>query len=375
MTKTSKTILWIIIAIVIVGGIWYGVSRKPAEEGVIKIGVLADLTGDYASLIKGIPKGAELAVEDLRKEGVRIDLIIEDQKSCNAAETVTIMHKFVDIDKVDLIIGGSCSNTTLAAAPIANSAKTIMISPMSSAPSVSQAGEYIFRTYISDILRAKEAAQLVYRLGKRKMAIITEVSNQATVEISSGVREEFIRLSGQIVGEEKATKTDVDFRTVLTKIKSTNPDVLLISCGPNQIGFVAKQAKELNFNVQFIVPLETAEDPQVIEIGKDAVEGLIYIMPGNPPETAKYKEFMEKYSAKYGEKELLPYLTESYDAVMLGVRAILASNGTKEDIKNKLYEVSKKYEGVSGNVTFDENGDVTKPVFLKTIKNGQFILY
>jgi len=152
ITKTTKIIIGVIIAIIIIGGIWYGVSRKPTpkEEEMIKIGVLADLSGDYVSLLRGVPRGVELAKEDLEKEtGRKIQLIIEDQKSCDSKETVTIMNKFVSIDKVDAVIGGTCSNTTLAAAPIANQNKIIMISPASSAPTISQAGEYVFRTYIS----------------------------------------------------------------------------------------------------------------------------------------------------------------------------------------------------------------------------------
>jgi len=373
----KKTIFWVVIAIIVIGGIWYGVNKQPKEQGVIKIGVLADLSGDYVSLFRGVPRGVEFAVEDLRKEiGREIKLIIEDQKSCDAKETATIMNKFIGVDKVDLVIGGTCSNTTLVAAPIAEQTKTIMISPASSAPSVSNSGEYIFRTYISDLLRAKEAAKLAYELGKRRMAIFTDLSNDAQIELAKGGREKFTELGGMIVAEEEITKGDTDFRTQLAKIKNSNPDCLYLSItAPNQIALVAKQAKELGLNVQLIVPHETVEDPNVLQIAGKTIEGLIYVMPGNPPDTQKYQELKRRYKEKYSEEEMPSYTTESYDAVTLAVKAILASNGTKEDIKNKLFEVSKSYNGVSGNVTFDENGDVTKSVMFKTIKNGQFVPY
>ena len=381
MSKTTKIIIWVVIALVVIGGVWYGASRKPSQttptvKKPIKIGVLADLSGDYASFLRGVPRGAELAVDDLKKEVKRpIKLIIEDQKSCDVKETVTIMHKFVDIDKVDVIIGGTCSNTTLAAAPIANQSKTIMISPASSAPSISKAGPYVFRTYISDTLRAKEAAKLAYRLGERRMAIITDISNDATVELSKGAKEEFSALGGTVTTETEVQKGDTDFRSILTKIKKTNPDALYISVtSPNQIALIAKQARELGLNIQLIHPAEVVEDPNVVKIAGNAVEGLIYVMPGNPPETPQYIRFREEYKKKYVE-DVPSYAAEAYDAVMLGVKAVLASNGTKEDVRNQLFEVSKYYQGVSGNVTFDKNGDVVKPVIFKTIKNGKFVPY
>jgi branched-chain amino acid transport system substrate-binding protein len=379
MNKTTKTILWVVVAIIVVAWIWYGVNKKPqapVSKEPIKIGVLADLSGDLASLLRGAHRGSELAVEDLKNQIDReIKLIIEDQKSCDPKETVTIMNKFVGVDKVDVIIGGTCSNTTLAAAPIANQSKTIMISPASSAPSITKAGEYVFRTYISDALRAKEIARLAYELNKRKMAILTDINNDATIEGTKNSKEKFTESGGVVVIEEEIKKTDTDFRTQLTKIKNAKPDVLLLSISsPNQIALVLKQAKEIGLDVLFVSPFETIEDPNVIKVAGEAAEGVIYVMPGNPPETQEYKRLQEMYKQKYGE-DIPSFVAESYDAVMLGVKAVLASNGTKEDIKNKLFDVSKTYTGVSGNVTFDENGDVVKDVMFKTIKNGQFVPY
>ena len=373
MSKTTKIIIGIVVVVIIV--VLIVVFYKPVPKGTIKIGVLADFSGNYVTAFRGIPRGVELAVEEIESENnICVELIMEDIKSCDAKETVNAMNKLIRINNVDVIIGGTCSNTTLAAAPIAEQTKTIMISPSSSAPTVSEAGEYVFRTYISDVLRAKEIARLAYDLGKRKMAIITDISNDATVEGSRGAKTTFTELGGEITIEEEITKENTDFRTQLARIKNTKPDVVCISItGPNQIGLIAKQARELGLGVQFVTPFETVEDVTVINIARDTIEGLIYVMPGNPPETPKYQELKRRYKEKYGEDEMPSYVTEAYDAIMLGVKAVLASNGTKENIKDKLYEVSKIYQGVSGDVAFDKNGDVTKPVMFKTIKNGQFV--
>jgi len=378
----NSNIVWTIIAIIIIVFLIYAVATRDSEpqgpevKEAIKIGVLADLSGDYANFFRGHQRAIEFAVEDIEKEiDKKIKLIVEDQKSCDAKETVTIMNKFVSVDKVDFIIGGSCSSTTLAAAPIANQNKTIMISAISSAPSVSQAGEYVFRTYISDLLRAKKAGELAFELGFGKMATLTEITNDYSVELLEGATQAFVEKGGEVIISENITKEDLDFRTQLTKIKAESPDVLLISISsPNQIGLVAKQARELDLDIQIIHPGETPENQEVLDAGGETANGLIYIMPGNPSASVVYQALAQRHEEKYGEPHS-QYFTEAYDALMLGVKAVLASDGTKEDVKNKLHEVSKTYKGVSGNTEFDINGDVTKPILVKQIKDGQFVEY
>lgn len=378
---TPKLALIAIIAILLLLGLsltgctGFTIQERDTRD-TIKIGLLGDLTGDYADFLKGITRGTQLAVDDLEAQGFDVKLIIGDQQSCDKKHTVSLMQKFVNIDDVDFIIGGSCSSTTLAAAPIAELSKTVMISPSSSAPSISGVGDYVFRTYITDNERSVAIARIAFQLGKRKIAIINDGSNDAFMESAKGLREEFIKLGGQIVIEEIMAGGEQDFRTALMKIKDKNPDALITNLGPRDLGLMAKQAKELNMDVDFFTPIESAEETSVIELaGKEAVEGLIYAMPGNPPETPALQTLQEKYKQRYGEDSLPSYTTEAYDAVMLGIKALKASDGSKEDIKNKLYEVSKQYTGVSGNVVFDSNGDVHKDILLKQIKNGEHVVY
>jgi branched-chain amino acid transport system substrate-binding protein len=141
-----------------------------------------------------------------------------------------------------------------------------------------------------------------------------------------------------------------------------------------KIGMIAKQLKKQKINIQLIHPYETAEDEKILEIGDNSVNGLIYVLPGNPPKTGEYTQLIQKYKSEYDEENMPSYTAESYDAVMLDVNAINEIDGTKEDIKNKLYKVSKEYTGVSGNVTFNKKGDVLKGVLFKQIKDGEVVV-
>lgn len=340
-------------------------------QKAIKIGVLADLSGDYAKDLRGIHRGVELAAADVNFTA-NIQLIIEDQKSCNAKETVTIMQKFVSVDRVNFIVGGTCSSTTLAAAPIANQARTVMISPSSSAPSITTAGEYVFRTYISDGLRGEQAGELACQLGKKRMALLTETTNPAPVELSAKTKQTFARC-GTIVTEE-ALSTENDFRTQLTKIKEASPDVLIFSIGTgSKLAQALLQAQQLGISTQVISPLESAEYPELFQLAGTSAEGLIYIKPGTPPQTEAVQSLQKKYKQKYNE-EVPDYVAEAYDAAMLGIQAVLSSK-TAEQMPEKLTQISKSYNGVSGNVTFDENGDVHKPSQIMQVRNKAYVPY
>jgi len=135
MNKTSKIIIGAIIAIVAVGGIWYGVSKKqtPAEKPPVKIGVIGHFSGKYADY--GIPmkKAVELAVEELNQKGgidnQKIELVVEDDNS-DSNNAATAMNKLVSIDNLNYLISAQGSGVTSAITPIAQNNKRILMFPL-----------------------------------------------------------------------------------------------------------------------------------------------------------------------------------------------------------------------------------------------------
>jgi len=93
-------------------------------------------------------QGASLAVDELNsKEGIkgrRINLIVEDDQ-CDPKIAVSAIEKLINVDKVAVIIGPSCSSSVLAAAPIAEKTRTISMTTIASSPKITYAGDYIFR--------------------------------------------------------------------------------------------------------------------------------------------------------------------------------------------------------------------------------------
>jgi branched-chain amino acid transport system substrate-binding protein len=156
----------------------------------IKIGWLGPLTGDVSSVGTADKQAGEIAVKEINDaggiNGRPLEVVYEDG-FCDSKTASNAGNKLINIDKVVAIIGGFCSGETLAVAPTAEQNKVVMISPASTAPSISTAGDYIFRDVPSDSYQGKHAANFVYNtLGKRKAAVL-----YASVDYTQGLADVF----------------------------------------------------------------------------------------------------------------------------------------------------------------------------------------
>jgi branched-chain amino acid transport system substrate-binding protein len=116
------------------------------------------------------------------------------------------------------------------------------------------------------------------------------------------------------------------------------------------------------------------EDREILEKAGNAAEGVIYVYYGgfnSQGGSEEVKKFMEAFRKKYN-REPGYYSALGYDAMNIVLQAIKNSGLKSDDIRNALYQI-KDFPGVTGNTTFDSNGDVRKPVILKTVKNGEFV--
>ena len=140
-----------------------------------------------------------------------LELIVEDSQ-CSAKEAVTAYRKLTDVDGVKVILGTSCSGAMLGVAPLAEADGVILFSGLASSPDIANAGDYIFRTQISDVEVGVATGNLMWADGVRRLATITEATDYA-----EGVRRttvaQFTKLGGQVVSQETYASDVTDFRT------------------------------------------------------------------------------------------------------------------------------------------------------------------
>lgn len=344
------------------------------KSDTIKIGAILPLTGDGARYGQSAKNGIELALSLINEvggiSGKSISIIYEDSQML-PREGINAINKLINIDKVQVIIGAMASSVTLSIAPIAEQNKIVLLSPASSTPEITEAGDYVFRNTYSDIYEGERMGKYAYnQLGFSQVAIL-HINNDFGVGLSNEFSNSFNNAGGEILINESYQQGVTDFRTQLTKIINVKPDAIYL-VGYSEMGYIVRQMRELVI-VQPIISCIMFQDPKILQIAGEAAEGIIYSYPSyNPDSDSKHiSDFVSKYEKKFNEEPDI-YAASAYDALNILAKAI-DSNGIKSnDIKDGLYSI-RNYPGVTGDTSFDKNGDVIKPIGIKKVNNRNFI--
>ncbi len=345
---------------------------QPAETGPIKIGFVGPLTGGIASIGVVMRNAAELRVKEINDaggiNGRMIQLVIEDGK-CTGADAASAGQKLVSIDKVIAIHGGECSGETLAIAPITEEAGIVLLSPISSSPDVSQAGDFVFRNYPSDALKTVAMAHYFAAQGYKRVAILSENTDFCTAFKDS--LKEKLGDDIEIVFDEVVEPDTKDFRTLMARLKDTEFDVFFSNANlATTMGLMVQQFREQGLT-QPIISHDVGETPEVVQLAGEAAEGFRVI---NLPSVGEETDFGKKYIAAYGKPEsAMAFAAHSYDAMDILAKAIAAvgTDGTAmRDYLNSMGE----YTGMAGTFSFDENGDALGYNYaLREVQNGRFV--
>jgi branched-chain amino acid transport system substrate-binding protein len=383
MSKTLKTILWLVATIIVIGGIWYEVSRKPTAPTTkepIKIGGAFALTG-YANIwSEGEAKAAQLAVEEINsKGGVNgrpIKLVLEDYES-KPEKVATVYQKLINIDKVIAIIGPTWIEFAEVAAPIANKARvpTIMTSGDARYETLARFGKFFFTTWPPSTYGHDYLIRRLQELGKTKVALIYDDGSIYSKEMSADFREKVKGTTIKLVADIQVHMGARDFKTEIIKIKKADPEVIYAPLTlPNDISVFLKQSIELGIkNVMYIGSGNIFEE--LLKPVYSSWKGEILFVDVKL-ESSRYQDFARKFEAKFGKspKVYAPSVATAYDAVMMLAEALKSNPKTGEEVQQSLMNI-KNFPGVSQeSLSFDENGLIKPPKYIfKIFKDGKFV--
>lgn len=361
MKKIGLGVATILFALIAGAGIFYYYQKNQVKTPEkIKIGIMVPLSGETNDGYL-IQKGILLAQKNLN--ALAVEFITEDSR-CNKDAAKTAMEKLA-AEKVAAVIGEVCSGATLAALPIAEQNHIVMISPASSNPSLSGKSPYFFRTIPSDASQAVFAAKLINDRGFKKLAIIytDEPYGQG---LKNSLTSEFEKNGGEVVISVPVSTTAIDLKNEITQIEKEEPEAIyVISNSPNVSLVTMKEIKDEGLKVA-LFGAETMENQSVLNEAKDLVQELTV--------TALKKgsnDFIKNFKVEYGENPGT-YVAQAYDAFQVLHTAIKKGARTGEEIKNIIPEIN--FEGVSGKISFDENGDIKGGYEALKIKDGAFVV-
>lgn len=338
------------------------------KEDVIIIGANLPLTGEVAVYGQNDKKGMDLALSE-SDLNIKVEIVYEDNKG-TAKDAVLAANKLMN-ENVIAIIDDAISGISLATIPIYEKSKIPLISTGATNPALSGISPFFFRIWNSDAEEGDFAATAAYNdLSKRK-AVILYLNSDYGLGLKNVFEKKFISLGGKVEASISFEENVRDYRAIINQFKNKDFDLIYIVGYAPQTGPLVKNIKELRINKSILSTVAT-EDQNFIELAGTASEGVIYVF-NTTPQGGNYEKFVNNYKKRYNEEPQL--LTDvGYDAVKLVIMAIKGGARTGEEVKNFLKNM-KPYEGASGLVKFDENGDVHKPMIKKTIKDKKFVIY
>ena len=331
------------------------------EPDTYRIGVMESLTGAGETYGTVAWQSKQMALDEINAaggiNGRMLELVVEDSK-CSAQDAITAYNKLTNVDGIKIILGTSCSGAMLGVAPLAEEDGVVLFSGLASSPDIANAGDYIFRTQISDVEVGINTGNTLLTDGIRRLATITEETDYA-----EGVRRtsvaQFEKNGGEVVAAERYTSDVTDFRTQLTKLFAADPDALHIAPQSEfAAGAIVKQARELGYESpiygETISVGTTAQD-----IAGDAATGLKAITAAPDPTNEKSQEVLANFRERYEYITLPWHLGSAYDDVYIAAEC-LKQTGDDQDadgFRDCLYGIT--WSGAIGNnYSFDENGEV-----------------
>ena len=361
-----------------------------AKAADINVGSVAGVTGPIAELVAPIVAGRNLAAEHVNAQGGLLDgdnynLILSDSQ-CDPKAGVDAGGKVVNVEQVVAIIGASCSGATNGMVQsVTIPAGVVAVSDSATAPSITdlEDNDTVFRVAPSDAYQGLAIAQLAIDQGYKKLAM-TYSNDDYNAGIATVFEQAFQDLGGEITANQAHEPNKASYRSEISTLSGGDAEGLAIFAYYGGSGITIIRNSLENGLFDKFMAADGMFDASVIEqIGADTLRGNIFItQSASDYEDDSYKAFADAFEAT-GNDPVAPYAAHGYDASFLLALAIEkagsadrgaigaalreVASGPGEVIRPGEWEKAKaaiaagediNYEGASGNVDFDEAGDV-----------------
>ncbi len=354
-----------------------GRTEEATDSSVIKLGVLAPLTGTNAEYGKGFEVGMQMAIDKINASGgvngYTLELVVRDSKG-DQKESSDLARQFADDSSIYAILGDFTSGCCMANAPIVDAAGLVQLSPTASNPDYAGMSDYTFSIMGRQDGEAPFFAKYIIQkyLGLNKVGVIY-INSDWGASSYSNFKAEADRIGLNIVSSVSYVQDEKDFSSLITRLRAADPEVVLI-LDQGAVPQIINQIRGAGWNVQ-LATLGPGTSEQLLDLAGRNAEGLVLSTPFFFDEDdADLMAWRSEFVAKAGfEPTIHPVC--AYDTVYLIAAAIEASGSnqiTRQSIRDNLAKVS--IDGVSGPLKFNPTGDLTREYMICAVENGKYVV-
>jgi branched-chain amino acid transport system substrate-binding protein len=392
--SSAIALLPLLLAVACGGGDEKTISGGSAQATkVVKIGVIAPLSGDLTATGTGIRNSVDLAIRQANEKnkvpGWRIELAAEDDAAKPDVGAQAAAKLSSDATVVG-VVGTYNSSVALQTAPVLDKANIVQISPANTNDTLTRGQNFkasptrpyknYFRTATLDSLQGGFAADYATNDLKAKNVAIIHDKKAYGQGLADSFKAQFEKNGGKIVATETINPGDKDFSAVLSKIKPLNPDLIFYGGEYPEGSLISSQAHGAQAMKAPVMGGDGLKDDTYIKTAANAATGDFATSVGAPPEKLdSAKQFIADYKAAGFKDDYTAYGALAYDAANAIISTLPTALGSAtsvdDSVRRKVVEAVGKvnFGGASGTVAFDQYGDtVTKTLTMYKVEAGTF---
>lgn len=347
-------------------------GTETTNGDTFKIGGIGPLTGDAASYGTSVKNGAQIAVDEINAaggvNGMQFELLFEDDE-CDEEKSVNAYNTLMD-KGIGALVGSTTSGCSIAVSAASEADGILQVTPSGSAADCAKTPN-AFRICFTDPVQGQTMAKYISDEGYKNVAIIYDNGDEYSKGIHDAFINEFTALGGAIATDESFTSGDVDFNTQLTKIKSSGADCIFLPIYYAEVAKITDQAAALGMSLPYFGC--DGWDGVIKQLNGNTtnINGETFLTPFVSTDTdEKVQKFVETYKTSYNA-EPDQFAADGYDAVYAIKLAIEQAGDTSSDaLIAAMTQIT--VDGLTGEMTFDVNGEPTKSAKFAVIQDGAY---
>jgi branched-chain amino acid transport system substrate-binding protein len=381
--QKNKRGIWmgigVLLSLTLMSAGFTGIAAAAGKEA--KIGLAFSMTGAAAGYGATQKNGVQLAMDEINAaagaDGLKLTPIFDDDASTPQQGT-NVFNKFINADKVSLIIGPTLSNTAQVADRIAQEAGVPVLAISNTAKGITDIGDYIFRDSLTEMVVIPNTIKVAREKLKVNKVALLYGNDDAFTKAGYEAFKKALQDNGiTILNEQTFAKGDRDFSPQLTQIKAQNPDAIVVSALVEEASGIVSQARKLDIPTSVpIIGGNGFNSPGLMKNAGEAAEGVIVGAAWNASAaTPINRKFVEAYNSKFGA---MPdqFAAQAYAGVYIAYQAIskAPSPDNRKAIRDALAEI-KGVNTVLGTFSFTAGRDADYTPVVQMVKGGKFVVF